>query len=278
MTGEIDPLLSQLRDRRSAPRARRFGQGLLLPARAAKFLVFNPSLWPWAILPAILNLVIFAIVATALIFNASTLLEWVWAQPELASWYDWLLRAVWYVVFAILIVGSLIISYYLVLLVGGAVASPFNDKLSEKAERILDPDLQEAGTDESPVADILRSLAVSIGLLMLYLIGLAVLLPLHLVPGLGNLAFTASAACWSAAFLVLDYTEDTLDRRGFSIGEKFGGLRGDLELAAGFGAGTSLLMIVPVLNLLAMPVAVVAGSALGLAVPDPEKSPEPEGG
>lgn len=267
---EIHPLLARLSS--DDEHHRRFGQGVVLPARAAKFLLTNPSLWLWAVLPAIVNIALFGLVATALIFNATSLLEWLWAQPDIAAWYDWLLRTVWYLVFAVFVAGSLVVSYYLVLLVGGAVASPFNDKLSEETERILDPSIADARADEPLAAGLARSALASLAHLVVYLVGLAVLLPLHLIPGIGSMLFTATAACWSAAFLAIEYTEDTLDRRGFELTDKFRSLRRDFGLAAGFGAGTSLLMVVPVLNLLAMPVAVVAGAVLGLALRRPDNA------
>ncbi len=266
MSRESHSLLSELRGLADAGRRRRFFRGLTLPLSAVKFLFGHPSLWLWAVLPALLNLLIFAVVAIGLLLNVGTLLEWIWAQPDLEIWYHWILRGLWYLVFAVFMVGSVIVSYYLVLLVGGTVASPFNDRLSEETERALKGDVDDARAGESMAVGIARSAAISLARLLMYLAGLAVLLPLHLVPGFGNLVFAASAACLSAGFLSIEYTDDTLDRRGLSFADKLRTVRHNGALSAGFGAGTSLLLVIPIINLLAMPVAVVAGTVLGLAM------------
>lgn len=263
---EHDNLLARYEKLADAGRRRRLLRGLMLPLRAMKFLITHPPLWGWALLPAVVNIVLFVVVAAALLLNAGTLLEWVWAQPSLEVWYDWLLRGIWYLVFVILLIGSVVVSYYLVLLLGGTVASPFNDKLSVETERQLTDAVGDAGAGESLPVGVARSAAVSLARLALYLGGLAVVLPLHFLPGIGSALYAALAAGWSALFLAIEYTDDTFDRRGLGFADKLGTIRDNLDLAMGFGAGTSFLILIPVINLVTMPAAVVAGTILGLSV------------
>lgn len=270
MQNDLHPLLADATQVHASGTGTRFTTGALLPVKSLKFLAINPPLWVWAVLPALINLMIFAVVATLMLFNAGTILEWFWARPEVEIWYQWALLAVWYVVFAVVLVGALVVSYYLVLLISGAVASPFKKKLSEKTEQVLRGTVDDARDGESPFAGVGRAIIVSVAHLLVYVTGLALLLPLYLVPGFGGLAFSALAACWSAVFLAVEYSEDTLDRRGLSLRDKFASLRRDWHLSGGMGAGTAILLAIPVVNLLAMPVAVVAGTVLGLAVRGPE--------
>ncbi len=263
---DIDDILHSLRNAEDAGRRRRFFAGLLLPFRAIAFLATHPSLWGWAVLPALINIAIFAIIAAALVFNVGTVLDGIWAQPDVSAWYHWLGLGMWYFVFALLIVGSLVVAYYLVLLVAGVVASPFADKLSRQTEEAMTGAISDARHGESEWIAVIRSAAVSLLRLALYLLGLAVLLPLYLVPAVGTLSYTVLATCWSALFLAVEYSNDTLDRRGLIFSHKLRTVRHNIDMAGGFGLGTSLLLVIPIVNLLAMPIAVVGGTALGLAL------------
>ncbi len=245
---------------------RQFFGGLFLSVRSAKFLATQPSLWPAAIMPAVLNLVIFVAVAVLLVFSAGNLLGWIWARPELAAWYHVVLIGIWYVVLTVLTVGSLVVAYYTVLLVAGVVASPFHDFLSRRSEKKLTGGVVDVGGQESKTASAFRSTASSLGRLATYLGCLAVLLPLHLIPGFGSAIFTGLAACISAIFLSVEYSGDTLDRYGFGLRDKLRRIRQRLPLAAGFGAGASLLLFIPVVNVLTAPIAVIGGTVLGLAI------------
>ena len=259
-------LLSDLLEKRDAPSRKRFFGGLRLPFQAAKFLASTPSLWGWAILPALINITLFAVVAIGLLLNAGRILDWLWSRPDVGVWYEWLFVGIWYLLFVVLLGGSVFIAYYAVLLIAGAIASPFNDKLSRETEELLCGDLVDNREDESELYGIARSIFVSVATTVLYLMCLAGLLFLHLIPGFGSLVYTALAACLSAIFLSIEYTDELLDRRGLGFVEKLKLLNSHRDAAAGFGAGTSLLLLIPLVNLLAMPIAVIAGTVLGLAV------------
>lgn len=272
-TAEVDRLLGRICELEKAGVRRQFLGGLLLSVRSAKFLIWQPSLWPAAILPALINLIIFVAIATGLVLGTSNILQWIWARPELVAWYHLFMIVLWHVLLVVMIIGSLVVAYYAVLLVAGAVASPFHDRLSRKTEEKLTGSVVDVRSDESTLRSTLRSTGASLGRLGAYLGCLAVLLPLHLIPGFGHATFAVLAACVSALFLSVEYSGDTLDRYGFGLRDKLRRIRQRLPLAAGFGAGASLLLFVPVVNILTAPIAVVGGTVLGLAIRRWEQTP-----
>lgn len=252
-------VLDDLRALRGQSGMRRFFGGIKLPLKAVRFIAAHPKMWPWMIIPALINIVLFVITAAALVMNAPELLGWLWAQPE-ATW----LKVVWYAVLGVVLLASVVLSYFAVLMAAGVVASPFNDQLSVITERELCGTVANARDGESLVRGILRSIAISLITLVAYLACIVPLLFLHLIPGLGSLLNTVLGTAVSAVFLSFEYSDAALDRQGFALREKIGRVRAQIDLAGGFGVGSALLMLIPVVNLLVMPVAVVGGTMLGI--------------
>ncbi|RVU48579.1 hypothetical protein EA187_03880 [Lujinxingia sediminis] len=252
-------VLDDLRALRGQSGVRRFIGGIKLPLKAMRFIAAHSMMWPWMIIPALINIVLFAITAVALVMNAPDLLGWLWARPE-ATW----LQIVWYAVLGVVLLASVVLSYVAVLMVAGVVASPFNDQLSVITERELCGRVANARDGESMATGILRSIAISLLTLTAYLACIFPLLFLHLIPGLGSLLNTVLGTMISAVFLAFEYSDAALDREGYSLKEKITRVRAQLDLAGGFGLGSTLLMLIPVVNLLVMPVAVVGGTMLGI--------------
>jgi CysZ protein len=69
-----------------------------------------------------------------------------------------------------------------------------------------------------------------------------------------------------AFFLTLEFTDLTLARHGYRLRQRLQLLRHHPGLTAGFGLGTSLLLWIPVVNVLCVPIAVVGGTALALSL------------
>lgn len=245
----------------SGTAGRLFG-GLMLPLRAVRFLMGNPKLWVYVAIPALINIVLFIGSLYFLGTRMDWLLEYIWAEPILDAWYDYLLKGIWYLLVAAM---TLLISYVIVIVVGGIVASPFNDALSEHVEDRLLPEHRIVRDEEDSIAwGILRSIAASAAIMGTYAAVMVPVLLLNLIPGFGQVASTGIGAVVSAFFLTLEFTDATLDRRGNRLRDKVGMINSNRTLSLGFGFGSSLLMWVPFLNFLTIPIAVVAGTAVGV--------------
>ncbi|MFW5966807.1 MAG: EI24 domain-containing protein [Persicimonas sp.] len=262
----MHPLLEDLEDALERSKMGQVTSGLGLPFRAARFLTKNTKLVPFVIIPAVINALLFGLSAFFLVSHAGDLVEWLWQKPGADAFLEYLLVALWYVFYALSIILALVVSYFVVLLAGGIVASPFHDLLSEHTERIL------RGTDELPesdasfVADTLRSLGSSAGIALLYLVIIAPVMLLNLIPGAGNMAATIIGTGVSAFFVSLEYTDPTLERHQVPLKKKLRLIREHLPLTGGFGLGASLLLWVPLLNFLCMPIAVIGGTALAMVL------------
>jgi len=90
------------------------------------------------------------------------------------------------------------------------------------------------------------------------------------VPG-AQLVCGPAVFAFTVFFLPLDYSSYTLDRRHIAFRERRRWIVSRAPLMAGFGLAAFLACAVPVLNLLAMPLLVVAGTLLALRH-------QPEGG
>jgi CysZ protein len=267
---ETNSLLTSVESAADGGVAGRLFGGLMLPLRAVRFLLGNPKLWVYVAIPALINIVLFIGSLYFLGTRIDWLLEYVWAEPVLDAWYDYLLKGIWYLVIAAL---TLFLSYIIVIVGGGIVASPFNDALSEHVEEQILPDHRIVrNEDESLAWGILRSIAASAAIMGTYAAVMVPVLLLNLLPGVGQVASTGIGAVVSAFFLTLEFTDATLDRRGNRLGDKVGMINGNRTVSLGFGLGSSLLMWVPFLNFLTIPIAVVAGTAVGIVFDEQESA------
>lgn len=261
-------LLERLRDLGDGSMTRRIFQGFLLPFRAIVFLFKQPSLWPLVIIPALINILLFGGSLYLLVTNVETVVELLWIEPVVDAWYDWARKILWYGLVGLVAILSIGAAYVFVLLLGGIVASPFNDLLSDRVETILLDRDAPPEREESIVWGIVRSIGSSLFILGSYCVVMAPILMLNLVPAVGQVAATMLGAGVSALFLTMEFTDSPLDRRGRGLRQKFELIEGNRDVAIGFGLGATLLFWLPVFNLLTIPFAVVGGTALGIAMHD----------
>lgn len=267
-------LLQRLTRARQQPRMAQIVAGFTLPLHALNLLRKHTRLWPMLIMPALINLAVFVLTAIYLVSHAGDWFGYLWQEPDGTDLADALLLGVWYVVFVLALVAGVALAYVFVLFVSGIIASPFHDSLSEHVERIV------LGADqvETPplgfAAATLRSLASTVTITLAYALLMVPILLMNLLPGVGSVLAMVLGALVSAYFLGLEYTDPLLERRSLKMGAKFRLVRDNFWLAGSFGFATSLCMWVPLLNFVAMPLAVVGGTALGAALLASETSDE----
>lgn len=260
------PLVAGLRPRTGAS-AGRFVRGLVMPLRAIAFLSRHPRLWPLVVVPALINLVLFVVAAGLVVTYAGDVLAWLWPRPGVEGVLDWGLVALWYAFGAILVVAGFLAAYVLVLLLGGVLASPFTDALSERTEALLTG--AQPAAEGSWLAGALQAVGHTAKVTALYLLLLAPILLLHLVPAVGNLAATVLGAALGAFFIALEFSDAAFSRRGLSLGAKTRLLRAHLASTMGVGLGASALLWIPLVNVFCIPLAVVSGTVLAVSLTAP---------
>jgi CysZ protein len=231
------------------PRLRSFWFGLTLPVRALRLALSHPKLLIWSALPL-------AITAAVYYFVIRGLQGWVnhGVQGSLASWgwttEGWiaqLLAVVSWVL--VLVVAAFTFSF-----VAGIVASPFNDFLAEAAEPHV-PGLVPVGSPTLPQR--LRAIGLDVGkALAAGLLSFLALL-LSWVPLLNVLSFLIAVTLLTFQFVSYPQT-----RRGQGLRAGFRFLQDHLCASLGFGLALTALFAIPLVSVLALPLAVVGGTLL----------------
>lgn len=224
------------------------------PYRGLRFLFAHPHLLPYAGVPFAINTILYAGIIW---FAGSRFGRWVTALiPQGEAWY-WSVAfyALWILFAAVLF---LFVAFTFTLL-GSLLLEPFNDLLSERVETAYTGER----TDE-PFrlgvfwADAGRAFVTGLRRTALWGPGAFVLWA-------GSFFFwplTPLLALYTAFFLGWAYVDYTMDRWRFGFAAKRRTAWNNLSAFLAFGAGASLLLLIPLLSFLAIPVCVAGGTLL----------------
>lgn len=235
-----------------------FAGGFRYPMVAALFIVRHPSLWPWCILPVLIN----TIVLIGL---------WIWT----GHYSDQLLAAhvpagdAWYLVIlqmgakVLAFIARAIITLVCFVVVGTLAAVPFNDLLSEQTDKL-------AGGWEDPRPFSPRRVAWELLVtgaqegkrMTVYLLLIVPLFAMSFIPVLAPFSFALKLIV-TALFFTSDYISYPMERRGALLWRyKFLVARRYLFPSLGFGLAVTGIAIIPVINFMFFPLAVVGGTLL----------------
>lgn len=238
-----------------------FGQawyGFFAPLRAARFLGGeNRDLRKFCVLPALLNALLLVVLVVLAILYGDDLLNWVWHEPQ--GW----LRALYFLARILAVGVLLVVAYGLFLLTGALLAGPFNDYLSEQTEKRL----RQIGA-EAPFSwrlflqDLLFATWDGLRELSLYALLLLGLLLLNVLPVVGSALHFILGGGVTLFFLALECVSPALSRRRYSFPQRWGIIWRHRWLMFGLAGAVTLLMLIPLVNFLVLPLAVVAGTML----------------
>jgi len=235
-----------------------FFQGAQLPLRALGYLLTRPALWTLVLIPLILNILIFAGVLWWGFSGFSTMfygwLEghegWYW---DALAWVGKLLY--WFVV--------LFVVYFIFTPVALVLAAPFNDRLAESVERSFGFQIHDNRSFLKMILGealyILFSELKRMGVISAVFV---TLFPLNLIPVVGQVLYLVLSVLWAGWCSAWEFTGFAGDRRHLRLSAKWGLLRQNFFASAGFGLATAGLMMLPFINVLAVPVSAVGGTIL----------------
>ncbi|MHC4884271.1 MAG: EI24 domain-containing protein [Planctomycetota bacterium] len=234
-----------------------FVRGFLSPIRAGRFLMAHQKIKRYALLPFLVNCVAFLLLLVALA---------VWGLPAIdLEAYSPVWAGEWGVTALAAFEKILVLVFFLVLFIYGfssvglVIASPFNDMLSEKVEEAY---CGCSGHENLKVPLLMKQVVLSFGSSLRIILwqGLftVLALPFLLIPFLGAIPLFLV----NAYFEGLGYVDIPLVRHFLRTPHRRAGM-GDRRVEL-FGLGTAmvLLMLIPFLNLLALPLGVTAGTLL----------------
>lgn len=222
-------------------------QGLLL--------ISKKGIRPFVVIPLLVNIVVFslAIWLAKAQFDSimEALLGWL---PSWLSWLQWLL----YPLFAVLILVAI---YYVFTIVANLIAAPFNSLLAEKVEQHLKGLPMPEFKGYKAMLKIVGKTILSESRKLLYMLKwLPLLIIISFIPVL-NLFSPFAWALFGAWMLALQYTDYPMGNHELFIKDELKRLRTHRASSLGFGGAVTLMTMIPILNFLAMPVAVAGGTA-----------------
>ena len=225
-------------------------------------LLLRPGLRRFLVVPVTLNVVIFSVAAWIALTRFQLVVDRYLPQESWLDYLRWLLWPLFALTFMLLV-------FYTFTTIANLLAAPFNGLLSSKVEQLvtgrIPPDLPSG-----LVADILPSLFMELRKIVYFLVRALPLLLLFLIPGIQLIAPLLWIA-FSAWFLALEYLDYPMGNHGLKFKQQLGQLKRLRLLALGFGGAVNLLMLIPLLNLVAMPAAVAGATLLWC-----DQSEEPE--
>ncbi len=226
------------------------------PIRGSQYLLRGlkmlgePDLRPFIIVPLLINSLLFSVAIYLLSQYFSGWIDyWLGLIPGWLGFLDWLL----WPLFALLVMVGV---YFSFALFANFIAAPFNGLLSERVEqRQRGVTINDDGW-KGLLASVPHALLRETAKWTYYLPRLVLLLLLSFVPLIGPLLWFLFGA-WMMAIQFCDYP---MDNNRIKFGEMKRLLKQQRLSALGFGGLVSLAMLVPLLNLLVMPAAVIGAT------------------
>jgi len=220
-------------------------------------LIVKPGIRRFVIVPLLINVVLFA---TAIVFGAQQLvdfIDWMIMRWPWAQWLTWLL----WPIFLILVLA---VVYFAFSIVANLIGAPFNGRLAGAVEVYLTGPSghSETGLKELP-GEIKAAIKSEAEKFLYFLIRAIPLLVLFIVPSILPFA----PVIWflfGAWMLSLEYLDYPLGNKG----RLFPAIRQiaarNRAVSLGFGTGVMCITLIPVMNFIAMPIAVAGATKLAL--------------
>lgn len=213
----------------------------------------EPGIRKFVLIPLMVNILLFT-GAIWLLMNEfdNWVGYWLAQLPEWLSFLDWLL----WPLFAVLV---LVTVYYGFTMVANLIAAPFNGLLSEKVEKLQQGrELTDEGW-KGLVAMIPRAMQRELAKLAYYLPRLLLLLVFSFIPVV-NVIAPLLWFLFGAWMMAIQYCDYPMDNNKVSFKDMKRRLAERRLTSVSFGALVQLGMMIPVVNLVLMPAAVIGAT------------------
>ncbi len=227
-------------------------------------LILKPGVKRFVIMPLLINTLLFAGV---IVFGANLLGELISYLNTQWAWLEWLTWLLW----PLFVVIALTIVFFCFSVVANLIGAPFNGFLSESVERHLRSS-NSLDTVNRPISEeITLAFKSELHKFGYFAVRAIPLLILFLIPVL-NISAPFVWVLFSAWMLSIEYMDYPLGNHGILFNQQRKNLFANKQLAFGFGLGVMLLTLIPVLNFLAMPVAVAGATRMYVERPELSKN------
>jgi CysZ protein len=240
--------------------------GPIAALRALGLMIKHPTVIALAAIPAAVALLISIAAVWASIAYGGELLAWMWPEPAdttgffgtIAGWlwtfFNWVARLSTAAL-------SVFVTPWLVMLLGFPLCEP----MAMKIDALVGGEAVEA----SLASELAKAFTATIGVTLIGLAGAVVLFMVGLIPGMALITTPFLMLVWTPLFLAFDLFDGSLSRRQLGFRQKLRFITGRLIGAISVGLTGTVLVAVPLLNLIGLPVAVAMAV---LVVRDREKA------
>ncbi len=208
----------------------------------------------FVLIPLFINTLVFGLGLWWLAERFDDLMDALLPSGEGFAWLRWVL---WPLFFA----AGLLMVFYTFTLLANLIGSPFNGMLSERVEQLIGPARPAAEKERVVWKEMLRAPLQELRKLAYFVLWAIPLLALFFVPGL-QLAAPLIWGVFSAWMLALEYSDYPLGNRGLEFPSQRRLAREHWALTLGFGFAVLVLTLIPVVNFLVMPTAVIGATRL----------------
>ena len=216
-------------------------------------LIIKPGIRLYVLVPLLINAILFAAVIS---YGVHALNEFI--SSFLTGWWEWLRWLLW----PLFVIISLTVVFFCFSIVANLLASPFNGFLAEAVEaQSSGIKTQDRGGLAQLPAEIKRAVKSEFTKIIYFFVRAVPLILLFFIPFV-NFAAPFLWILFGAWMLALEYLDFPTGNHGIIFPELRNMMKTRRRLAFGFGLGVMLLTMVPVINFIAIPVAVCGATRL----------------
>ena len=214
----------------------------------------DPRLRMYVITPLLINLVLFSV---AIVWIASRFDSWIdWLIAYLPSWLTWVEWLLW----PLFGLAAILLMFYTFTMVANIIGAPLNGLLAEKVETACCGAPTPAG-GVSLWAEVPRAIVHEFQKWGYILPRALPLLLLFVIPGVNVFAPLLWFA-FGAWMLAMEYADYPMGNHGMRFRDQRELLRQRRLMVLGFGAGVFGMTVIPILNFLSMPTAVIGATLM----------------
>jgi CysZ protein len=238
---------------------KKFFIGFRYPFKGLSFIFHHGKLAKYVFIPFLINLIIFSAGFFVFLTKLDSLLTYV---PKQDAWYYGVL---YYFLAVVLIVTFLILAFYLFTIIGNIIASPFSSTLSEKVEELeLHQKIETHTTLKSTLADARRSIGTELKRLLIFILIFIPILIINFIPLIGQVIYFILMLIYTWYALTFTFMDYILDRKYKKFREKNRIIFSRFSCSMGFGAVCFICGMMPIVNLMLIPVCVTGGTLMYL--------------
>ena len=219
-------------------------------------LISQQGLRRFVIMPILLNIILMIGLLWLFITQISGMIEWV--MNFLPNWLDWMSS----IMFIASLVMILTVFYFSFTMLSGFIAAPFNGLLAEKVEKMLTGEVMIETNMQDFIKDVPRMLAREWQKLWYSLPKYIALFLFGFMPFLGQTVVPIIAFVFGAWMMAIQYCDYPFDNHKISFHAMRFKLAQNRTQSLVFGALITLCTLVPIINLVVIPVAVCGATVM----------------